>query len=66
MCFEGLDSEVDLESMWDNFKETIKSVSLEVLSGKQPRKVKEQHLSQKTKDLLIQRGVQMERFKLEC
>ena len=27
--FEGLDSEVDLESMWDNFKETINNVSLE-------------------------------------
>ena len=41
--------------MWDNFKETMKNVSLEVL-GKQPRKVQEQHLSQKTKDLLVQRG----------
>ena len=45
--FEGLDSEVDLKSMWDNFKETINNVSLAVL-GKQPRRVKEQHLSQKT------------------
>ena len=54
-CFECLDSEVDLESMWDNFKQTISDVSMEVL-GRRPRKIKEQHLSQKTKDLLVQRG----------
>ena len=53
--FECLDSEVDLESMWDNFKQTISDVSMEVL-GRRPRKIKEQHLSQKTKDLLVQRG----------
>ena len=53
--FECLDSEVDLECMWNNFKKTISDVSMEVL-GKRPRKIKEQHLSQKTKDLLDQRG----------
>ena len=53
--FELLDSEVDLEHMWGQFKQTVSDVSMEVL-GKRPPKVKEQHLSQKTKDLLIQRG----------
>ena len=53
--FELLDSEVDLERMWGQFKQTVSDVSMEVL-GKRPPKVKEQHLSQKTKDLLIQRG----------
>ena len=51
---EGLGSEVDLESMWEYFKETINGVS-EVL-GKQPRRVKGQNLSQKTKNLQVQRG----------
>jgi len=53
--FECLDSEVNLENMWENFKRTVTDVSMEVL-GKRPRKVKERHLSQKTKDLLVQRG----------
>ena len=47
--FELLDSEVDLERMWGQFKQTVSDVSMEVL-GKRPPKVKEQHLSQKTKD----------------
>ena len=37
--FEGLDSEVDRESLWDNFKATINNASLEVL-GKQQWKVR--------------------------
>ena len=41
--------------MWGQFKQTVTDVSMEIL-GKRPRKVKEQHLSQKTKNLLIQRG----------
>ncbi|KAL5266167.1 hypothetical protein ACHWQZ_G006724 [Mnemiopsis leidyi] len=53
--FASLDSEVDLEGMWKAFSQTVSDVSLEVL-GKRPRKAKEQHLSQKTKNLLIQRG----------
>ena len=53
--FQSLDSEVDPESMWDNFKETINNLSLEVL-GKQPCKAKKQQLSQNTKDLLVKRG----------
>ena len=53
--FKLLDSEVDLERMWGQFRQTVSDVSMEVL-GKRPPKVKEQHLSQKTKDLLIQRG----------
>ena len=43
------------DCIWGQFKETVTDVSVEIL-GKRPRKVKEQHLSQKTKDLLIQRG----------
>ncbi|XP_063681918.1 uncharacterized protein LOC134816852 [Bolinopsis microptera] len=53
--FASLDSEVDLEDMWRNLSQTVTDVSLEVL-GKRPRKAKEQHLSRKTKDLLIQRA----------
>ena len=53
--FECLDSEVDLENMWENFRDTITDVSIEVL-GKRPRKTREEHLSQKTKDLLVKRG----------
>ena len=46
---------IDLECMLDNFKQTVSDMSMEVL-GKRPQKAKEQHLSQKTKDLLVQRG----------
>ena len=42
--FDCLANEVKLEDMWDNFKQTVTDVSMEVL-GKRPRKVKEQHLS---------------------
>ena len=51
--WEGLGSEVDLESMWEYFKETINDVSLEVL-GKQSRAVKGLNLSPKTKNLQLQ------------
>ena len=50
--FINMDSEVDLEGMWKAFSQTVSDVSLEVL-GKRPQKAKEQHLSQKTKNLLI-------------
>ena len=53
--FELLDTDDNLESIWGQFKQTVTDVSMEIL-GKRPRRVKEQHLSQKTKDLLIQRG----------
>ena len=53
--FEHLDTDDDLESIWGQFKQTVTVVSMKIL-GKRPRKVKKQHLSQKTNDLLIQRG----------
>ena len=53
--FDCLEPEVDLESMWDNFKESVSQVSMEVL-GQRPRRRKDRHLSQKTKDLLAERG----------
>ncbi|XP_063692494.1 craniofacial development protein 2-like [Bolinopsis microptera] len=54
--FDCLANEVNLEDMWDNFKQTVTDVSMEVL-GKRPRKVKEQHLSQTSKNLIEQRGM---------
>ena len=54
--FDCLANEVNLEDMWDNFKQTVNDVSMEVL-GKRPRKVKEQHLSQTSKNLIEQRGM---------
>ena len=53
--FDCLEPEVDLESMWDSFKESVSQVSMEVL-GQRPRRRKDRHLSQKTKDLLVERG----------
>ena len=53
--FDCLEPEVDLESMWDDFKESVSQVSMEVL-GQRPRRSKDRHLSQKTKDLLVERG----------
>ena len=50
--FELLDTDDNLESIWGQFKQTVTDVSMEIL-GKRLRRVKEQHLSQKTKDLLI-------------
>ena len=53
--FDCLESEVNLESTWDNFKQSATQVSMEVL-GQRPRRRKDRHLSQKTKDLLVERG----------
>ena len=53
--FELLDTDDNLESIWGHFKQTVTDVSMEIL-GKRHRRVKEQHLLQKTKDLLIQWG----------
>ena len=53
--FDCLESEVNLESTWDNFKQSVTQVSMEVL-GQRPRRRKDRHLSQKTKDLLVERG----------
>ena len=53
--FDCLEPEVDLESMWDDFKQGVSQVSMEVL-GQRPRRRKDRHLSQKTKDLLVERG----------
>ena len=50
-----MEPEVDLESMWDDFKQGVSQVSMEVL-GQRPRRRKDRHLSQKTKDLLVERG----------
>jgi hypothetical protein len=47
--FECLDSEVYLESMWDNFKQTISDVSMEEL-GSRPQNIKEQQSTSITKD----------------
>ena len=44
-----------LESTWDNFKQSVTQVSMEVL-GQKPRRRKDRHLSQKTRDLLVERG----------
>ena len=52
--FDCLEPEVDLESMWDNFKTSVAQVSMEIL-GQRPRKKKDRHQSQKTKDLLKNR-----------
>ena len=53
--FDCLESEVNLESTWDNFKQSVTQVSMEVL-GQRPRRRKNSYLSQKTKDLLVERG----------
>ena len=47
--FELLDTDDNLESIWGQFKQTVTDMSMEILG-------KEQHLSQKNKDLLIERG----------
>ena len=53
--FDCLESEVNLESTWDNFKQSVTQVSMELL-GQRPRRRKDRHLSQKTKDFLVERG----------
>ena len=44
-----------LEDKWIKLRDTINEVSFEVL-GEKDRKNKEDHISKKTKDLLVQRG----------
>ncbi|XP_078701690.1 uncharacterized protein LOC144927827 [Branchiostoma floridae x Branchiostoma belcheri] len=44
-----------LEDTWEKFKETVHSTSTDVL-GDRPRKRRQQHLSQKTKDLIMKRA----------
>ena len=44
--FDCLANKVNLEDMWDNFKQTVTDVSMEVL-GKHPQKLKEQWLSER-------------------
>ena len=53
--FEALESEESLEGKWGQIKEVITEASLEVL-GTRPRRVREQHMSRETRDLIIQRG----------
>ena len=53
--FSCLDSEMNLEDMWNNFKSSVSEVSIDIL-GQRPRKRKDRHLSQPTKDLLAKRG----------
>ena len=45
-----------MDGEWKNFKEVVETVSLEVL-GTRPRRIKEQHLSQNTRDLITQRSL---------
>ena len=44
--FDFLEHEVDLESTWENFKDSVSQFLMEVL-GQRPRRSKEGHLSQK-------------------
>ena len=44
----------NMDAEWEDFKEVVEAVSLEVL-GTRPRRIKEQHLYQNTQDLIIQR-----------
>ena len=53
--FLALSPEESLDAEWDQFKEVVESVSLEVL-GTRPRRAKQQHLSQDTWDLITQRS----------
>ena len=53
--FETLEPEESLEGQWGQMKEVIDEVSLEVL-GTRPRRVRQQHLSHETRDLIAKRG----------
>ena len=44
----------DLDKEWEAMREGIKEVSMEVL-GQRPRRRRQQHLSQETKDLIVER-----------
>ena len=46
--FDCLESGVNLESTWDNFKQSVIQVSMEELKQR-PRRRKDRHLSQKSK-----------------
>ena len=53
--FNCLEPEVDLESTWDNSKESVSQVPMEV-RWQRPRRRKDRHLSSKTKNSLVERG----------
>ena len=53
--FEALEPEETLEGKWGQMKEVIGEASLEVL-GTRPRRVRQQHLSHETRDLISKRG----------
>ena len=54
--FLALTPEENFDDKWENFKEVVETVSLEVL-GTRPKRIKEQHLSQNTRDLTTQRSL---------
>ena len=53
--FSCLAVEEDLDKEWESIRDGIKEVSMEVL-GQRPRRRKQQHLSQETKDLIAERS----------
>ena len=53
--FSGLTVDEDLDKEWEVIRDGIKEVSMEVL-GQRPRRRKQQHLSQETKDLIAERS----------
>ena len=53
--FESLEPEESLEGQWRQLKEVVGEVSLEVL-GARPKRIRQQHLSLETRDLIAQRA----------
>ena len=53
--FSSLPVEENLDEEWGQVRDSIKEVSMEVL-GERPRRRKQQHLSQETKDLIAERS----------
>ena len=53
--FSCLPVEENLDEEWGSIRDTIKEVSMEVL-GQRPRRRRQQHLSQETKDLIDERS----------
>ena len=53
--FSCLEEEEDLDKEWEAIRDGITEVSMEVL-GQRPRRRKQQHLSQETKDLIAERS----------
>ena len=53
--FEALEPEESLSGMWEQFKGVVGEASMEVL-GSRPRRIRQQHLSQATRDLISQRA----------